>query len=294
MIETDVPLACPLDGLALSPSGSTWRCADNHCYDIAREGYLNLLPVRFKPSKDPGDTRSMIAARRRVLDAGLFEPLADRLAATLTDTLTARSAEPASAAEDEEPLVLDAGCGEGYYTERLHRHLRALESFGNTRVLGVDISRWAIAAAAKRHRDLPWVVANNRRLPVLQGRCSVIISVFGFETWLPWAAMQRRGQCVLVAHAGPLHLIELRKVIYDTVRVHAPPADDAAHDAGYERIGESILTTTRAVPCAKLWEDILAMTPHGHRASSGAANLLDALDDEHLSLDVQLRCYRRS
>ncbi len=300
MIDPTIPLACPLDGLALTPSGNSWRCAGNHCYDVARDGYLNLLPVRYKPSKDPGDSRAMIAARRRVLDAGVFEPLGRTVAEQVQGHVRDPMIEARSGAM--QPLVLDAGCGEGHYTEQLRRLLDAREDTQRTQVLGVDISRWAITAAAKRHKGIAWVVANNRRLPILQGRCDVITSLFGFETWRPWAELQHRGQLVLMAHAGPLHLIELRKAIYSTVRVHAPPDDKPAREAGYERVGDFRLTDARTVAGDTLWNDIFLMTPHGHRASRPNADvkadmntgLGERMAGKALTLDVQLRWYRRS
>ena len=63
-------LACPLDGLPLQSTGTAWRCASGHSFDIASQGYTNLLPVQHKRSRDPGDSKEMVAARRRFLTAG--------------------------------------------------------------------------------------------------------------------------------------------------------------------------------------------------------------------------------
>ena len=84
-------LACPLDGTLMQRDGGSWRCADGHCFDIAREGYTHLLPVQQKRSRDPGDSKDMVAARRRFLDAGYYQPIADAvnaavLAGTAADT----------------------------------------------------------------------------------------------------------------------------------------------------------------------------------------------------------------
>ncbi|BBI59951.1 hypothetical protein HSBAA_12570 [Vreelandella sulfidaeris] len=58
-------LACPLDGEPLHVAGNTWRCAAGHSFDIAKQGYVNLLPVQQKRSHDPGDSKAMVAARQR-------------------------------------------------------------------------------------------------------------------------------------------------------------------------------------------------------------------------------------
>ena len=70
-------LACPLDGKPLSWSDSVWRCSDGHSFDIAKQGYVNLLPVQQKRSHDPGDSKAMVAARQRFLDAGHYQPIAE-------------------------------------------------------------------------------------------------------------------------------------------------------------------------------------------------------------------------
>lgn len=70
-------LACPLDGAPLQRQGGSLRCADGHCFDLAAQGYVNLLPVQNKRSLDPGDSKEMVAARRRFLEAGHYQPIAD-------------------------------------------------------------------------------------------------------------------------------------------------------------------------------------------------------------------------
>lgn len=69
-------LACPLDGSPLQRDGSAWRCASGHSFDIAKQGYTNLLRVQNKRSLDPGDSKLMVAARRHYLNAGFYQPIA--------------------------------------------------------------------------------------------------------------------------------------------------------------------------------------------------------------------------
>lgn len=280
-----IPLACPIDGLPLTLAGRTFACERRHAYDLSRHGHVNLLPVQFKPSRSPGDDAAMVAARRRVLDAGLFDPLADALAE--------RVAECAATVSDEAPLLVDAGCGEGFYTHRMAERLAARESTRAVRVLGSDISAPAVLAAVKRHRDLGWCVANNTRLPLLSGRVGVITSLFGFETWAPWSALQGDGRWVVVVRAGPRHLIELREAIYARVRVHEVPSDAAAIEAGYERIDERRIVFANEGVTGERLADVLAMTPHAHRVGGpGRGEIADAPAGD-LTVDAVLRVYRR-
>ena len=70
-------LACPLDGCPLAPSEKTWRCENGHSFDVARQGYVHLLPVQKKRSLDPGDSKEMVAARQRFLNAGFYTKIAE-------------------------------------------------------------------------------------------------------------------------------------------------------------------------------------------------------------------------
>ena len=111
-------LACPIDALALAAEGAALRCSNGHCFDRAREGYWNLLLVQHKASRDPGDGKDMVAARRRILDADHFAPIAGGVFAVLSKL--------ASEAGEASPLtVVDAGCGEGYYLDRLSQLVAA-------------------------------------------------------------------------------------------------------------------------------------------------------------------------
>src|SRR5690606_32361645 len=109
MITPFQALACPLDGAPMQPSGAAWCCPSGHSFDIASQGYTHLLPVQKKRSLDPGDSKEMVAARRRFLEGGFYQPIAAALSkATLADLAPGANAS-----------CLDAGCGEGYYLRRL-------------------------------------------------------------------------------------------------------------------------------------------------------------------------------
>lgn len=294
MIDSLAPLACPIDGLPLKACEANWQCDANHHFDLARQGYLNLLPASQKTSKDPGDSKTMVEARRSVMAAGHFEPFASELAAQLASRIVP--------VPNRSAVVLDAGCGEGYYTDFMRRsfavgHLQTAPTLAPI-FMGVDISKWCILAAARQYKDVTWVVANNKRLPVLPGSLDIITSLFGFETWQPWARLQTPGQQVLVAHAGPLHLIEMRQLIYESVTIHEAADDSGAIDAGYEFVEKSGITYGTRLESVDTAQKILSMTPHGYRIAperkvdleAGFARLLN----KPLTIDVMLRWYRRS
>ena len=280
-------LACPIDGAPLVvAAGAVLRCAQGHSFDRAREGYTNLLVVQHKASADPGDSRGMVAARRRILDAGHFAPIAARAAEIVLDLL--------GGDRSEQPFrVVDAGCGEGTY-------LAAIATAANARaarpiqVAGVDISKWAVQAAAKRHKDCFWAVASNRRLPFAPGSVDLILSMFGFPLWDAFAAVQPAGARVLLVDPGPAHLIELRSVIYPEVKPSEPPVLNIAEAAGYQLEREQRLQFRFGLVGATPIADLLAMTPHDHRAPLAGRQALAQLARLDLTGDVVFRTLRRS
>ena len=280
-----IPLCCPLDGLLLVSLAKTFKCDNGHTFDMARQGYLNLLPVQFKASKDPGDSQSMVSARRKVLEQGYYETLAN----AVCDLVTARLAQN----HPTRGIVMDAGCGEGYYSARLQQHLQSRFGKDSVPVLAMDISKWSIAAAAKSHRQLACVVATNKHPPVLAGSALLITSLFGFASWESWARIQLPGQSVVLADPGPNHLLELREHIYDTVRVHEPADDPAAEQAGYQCVDRQRICYSTDVKSNDALLAILEMTPHGRRVTEDKRAALEAIHSLRLSVDVVIRVFER-
>ena len=278
------PLACPIDGLALKITDRGLTCLRNHNYDISRHGYVNLLPVSLKPSKDPGDSRAMVDARRAVLEHGVYEPIA----IALSDMVIKH----AKAMQSTEQLLVDAGCGDGYYSNVLRTALRKSCTHTEFIILGVDISKWAILAAAKRYSDCVWVVGNNKQLPVVSHSASIITCLFGFETWHPWSVLQKSGQLVITVKAGPLHLIEIRELIYKTVHIHPLTVAKTPLAAGYLCIAKEQVKYSVSVDKNEIVGKILTMTPHGYRIPVDARRSIDTSLISTLTLDIEVRVYQ--
>lgn len=102
---------CPVCGGPLDREERVYRCADRHSYDIAKEGYTYLLPPNQKHSADPGDDKAMSAARRDFLSKKYYAPLLNTLCSRILPLV------------GEHPVILDAGCGEGYYTAGIRADL---------------------------------------------------------------------------------------------------------------------------------------------------------------------------
>ncbi|MGO2131456.1 MAG: putative RNA methyltransferase [Halomonas sp.] len=272
-------LACPLDGSPLQRNEGSWRCDAGHSFDIARQGYVNLLPVQHKRSGDPGDSKAMVVARQRFLASDYYRPVAEVVSRLVLEGAT--SHKPLS--------CLDAGCGEGYY-------LRALVSAASGRqvleLMGLDISKWAILAAAKQQKRTSWVVGSNANLPVQAGTLDRLLCMFGFPVYHEFARVLKPGGLLLKVDAGSDHLRELREIIYPELKpecmAEAPVPDGFTHLAT-DRVHYRIeLADARQIA------DLLAMTPHLYRAKAEGRERAAALESLSVSVDVRLTRLIRS
>ncbi len=268
-------LACPLDGSPLQKHDKNWSCAAGHTFDIARQGYVHLLPVQNKRSRDPGDNKEMVAARQRFLNAGYYQPVAE----ALSSAIFPKGISEASIS------CLDAGCGEGYYL----RHL-AGSAPENTSLefLGLDISKWAVLSAAKQDKNPAWVVGSNANLPVQSETLDRILCLFGFPVYPEFARVLRPGGEIILIDAGPDHLRELREIIYPELK-DPRQVPDTAPD-GFTNVDVSVVRYNLTLPDKGAISDLLAMTPHLYRAT--AEGLSQAAELESLTVTVETRIQR--
>jgi len=192
-------LLCTVRGChrALDRAEGRMVCPQGHSFDIARSGYINLLQPQERRSKNPGDTVAAVAARRRLHDLGVTEPLLRGIA----ETIHASSGD----------AVLDAGCGDGFY-------LGSLAGQKGFDAHGVDISIPAVDAAARRYPECEWIVANaDRFLPYGDRSFSIVLSITGRMNAGEFRRALRDDGRLLVALAAPEDLIELRGVGRDRV-----------------------------------------------------------------------------
>jgi 23S rRNA (guanine745-N1)-methyltransferase len=271
-------LACPLDGTPLQRAGTAWRCATGHSFDIASQGYTHLLPVQKKRSRDPGDSKEMVAARRRFLNAGFYQPIA---AATSQAVLADLS--PGTTA-----ACLDAGCGEGYYLRQLAAAAGDRQTLA---LLGLDISKWAVLSAAKQDKQPNWVVGSNANLPVLASTLDRVLCLFGFPVYAEFARVLKPDGQLLQVDAGPDHLRELREIIYPTLKPERTAS--AQTPEGFCHISSETVRYPLSLSGAEQIADLLAMTPHLYRASAEGRARAAALRALPVTVDVRLTRFER-
>lgn len=230
-------LICPLCSLPLSENPQGLVCFNRHQFDRAKEGYFNLLPVHHKNSREPGDAKQQLIARREFLAAGYFLPLVDALKNIISS--------------DAESL-LDIGCGEGYFTRLLHEHCVSADTYG------LDISKAGVRLAAKSGmQNTTYVVASSHSLPFEDASMEVIIRVYApSKDEELFRVLKPRGKLVIVT-PGEEHLLGLRQKIYQTIKPHPKPITPQ----GFNELKQDSVCFPLLVPAGCLTESLLAMTP---------------------------------
>lgn len=246
--------ACPVCGEGLVLADRSCRCPNRHTYDLSSKGYVNLLPVNRRKSKDPGDNKQMLAARRRILEAGCFRKLSDAVASWAAE-LAAGTALQA----DRRFTLLEAGCGEGYYLECAEAALRGQGT--ESQLYGIDISKDAVAMAAGSGRDsgIRYAVASSRQLPVRTESVDGIFQIFAPHSDQEFSRVLRREGKLLTVIPGRHHLYGLKERLYPKPYLN----DEAEHPypsfAVEERVrigDEIVLTDPSAI------RDLVMMTPY--------------------------------
>jgi 23S rRNA (guanine745-N1)-methyltransferase len=225
-------LACPVCGEPFTPANKSLVCPKSHNFDIARQGYVNLL--RRKPDT-LYENRALFAARRAVYEAGFFDPLLEVLAAML----------PGGA-------LLDAGCGEGSLLNRLCGAERA--------GVGMDIARPAVQLAAAAFPHLAWCVADLCAPPLQSGAVGAVLNVLTPANYTAFARVLQPGGALLKVIPGADHLREIRALAGKAERVQ----EAGQVLRGFDR--HFIRTTTQPlryeIRCdAALAAEVYAMTP---------------------------------
>lgn len=271
-------LACSVCGAPLARADKTYRCANNHAFDIAREGYVNLLLAQQKKTSDPGDNKDMVASRSAFLDAGHYDPLSDALNQRIA-ALVERASDP--------PLqLLDAGCGEGFYLRRLAAHLQPIST--EHQLWGIDISRGAVRAAARRDKKSQFAVASTYRLPVLDACLHAVCRIFAPGDRAELHRVLHPTGLLLTITPGPLHLNELKALCYETPRPH----ESEEVPAGFARIDQQQIGYWLHLDNAAIGH-LLRMTPYYWHLSPETQARVLALDALRLQTDFMLAVYQK-
>ncbi len=269
-------LACPIDGIKLVSDNKQLTCPNGHTFDIARQGYVNLLPVQQKRSKHPGDSKEMVVARTNFLDTGIYQPLASAIVEQINSLIT----------DNETFCLLDAGCGEGYYFDYVYQSLITIEKNTELSFIGLDISKEAVLQASKRNKNISWLVGTNRQPPLIEASVDLVLCVFGFVSFDGFAKVLKPGGKVILVNSGNAHLKELRELIYEKVNQTELTDIDTEQFSIVDT--KSCQFKTGNIDNENI-KNLLSMTPHLFRASKEGKVAALGLKELDLTVDVIVR-----
>ena len=267
---------CPVCGAPLTREERAYRCGAGHSYDIAREGYTYLLPPNQKHSAAPGDDKGMAAARREFLSKGYYAPLLN----TLCNEISARSG-PAD-------TILDAGCGEGYYTGGIYRCLLAAGK--QPQMAGIDISKFILRTAARREKDIEFAVASSYHLPLADGCADVLLDCFSPLALEEFRRVLKPGGFFFYVVPAADHLWELKRVLYDK------PYPNEEKETPYESFSyETIVPVEDTVTLESQGDihNLFQMTPYYWKTPKAGAERLAALDTLTTRISFRIHIFRK-
>ncbi len=275
-------IICPICKEKLEKEGRTYRCVNNHSFDVSKSGHVNLLLDNQKHSKTPGDDKDMVLSRKFFLEKDYYKGISDELNEIVLENIP----------EDHEGKIniLDIGCGEGYYTGNLKKFLKD-ENVENE-IIGIDISKEAVIAASKSHKDINWIVASATNIPVADESLDFIICMFA--KIIPEEKMRtlKKGGKLIIVSTGENHLLELKEVVYENVRKDFySPVEDLKIFNYVETINCTYQTFIKENESIK---NLFNMTPYRWRSPREGVEKLFALNELKTTIDVNFDIFEKN
>ena len=264
-------LLCPICGEKLNREDKRYACPNRHSFDVARQGYVHLLPVQRKHSLNPGDTREQVLSRREFLEAGHYAPIADALIQAAKELGISGQ-------------ILDVGCGEGYYSAQLADAL-------NAPLTGLDISKEAVRCAAAKYKDKQWLCATAAHIPVEDESVALLTSLFALTLPKEFHRVLGPGGYYFQVLAAEDHLLGLKGIIYD--KLNFKEKNTVPELPGFERVKSIPIRFTFTVE-GKQVQNLFSMTPHVFRIGKEGAERLRKTENLTDTASCVLNVFRRT
>ena len=266
--------SCPNCGGKLNKLDKVALCENGHSFDRARGGYYNLLVGNTGGVH--GDNKDMVLARRAFLGAGYYAPLA-RWIGGLALEFTPKGG-----------CLLDAGAGEGYYTDFVERTL--FEQNGISDVSAYDISKDAVREISKKNPRISLAVAGSYHMPIADGEFDTVINTFSPLALEETRRVLKTGGHFIMAIPGAMHLFDLKSVIYDT-----PYKNEVAdtHLEGFELVMDEPLTYKFRLDSPEKIQSLFMMTPYAYRTRPSDRAKVEALETLECTADFRIFVYKK-
>ncbi|MBE6922734.1 MAG: methyltransferase domain-containing protein [Ruminococcaceae bacterium] len=263
-------LICPVCSEELNKQDRSYVCPNRHSFDVARQGYVNLLTVQQKHSLNPGDTREQVLSRRAFLEEGHYAPILNALIETGKDLGITGP-------------ILDVGCGEGYYSAQLAQALKA-------ELVGFDISKEAVRCAAAKYKGPTWLTATAAHIPVEAGSAQLVTSLFALTLPEEFSRVLQEGGWYFQVLACQDHLLGLKSIIYPELKFKEK--DSVPELPGFDLVKSIPIRFTFTVEGEQI-QNLFSMTPHVFRIGKEGAERLKNTQTLTDTASCVLNVYRK-
>lgn len=262
--------SCPVCGEALENNDKYYRCSNRHTFDKSKSGYVNLLLSKHAGKSIHGDNKLMVQARRNFLDKGYYAPLKDAICNSACRFFNSGN-------------ILDAGCGEGYYTG-------AVAEAVDGRIYGVDISKTAVDFAAKRYKNISFAAASIFHLPVYDSSCNMLITAFSPYCGDEFRRVLKADGIMIMAIPSEMHLWEIKQAVYDTPYKNEVKPYELE---GFELVENQRISYRIFLPSQEDIKSLFSMTPYYYRTGKTQRDRLAFLEQLETQADFELLVYRK-
>lgn len=260
-------LICPVCREKLGISGKTYTCPNRHSFDIAKSGYVNLLLSKHAGKTVHGDNKLMVQARRDFLEKGYYSPLREAVCEKVRGG-----------------VILDAGCGEGYYTVGI------ADTFPNAEIYGIDISKTAVDVASKRKKNVTFATASVFHIPVADRSCDTLVTIFSPYCSEEFQRVIKQGGAMIMAIPSENHLWELKQAIYDTPYKNEVKPYELD---GFGLVSKKRITYKFTLESQADIQSLFSMTPYFYRTGYTQSIKLSELKSLETTADFEVLVYRR-
>ena len=270
-------LLCPLCHMPLFKADNSLRCESGHSYDFSKSGYINLLNPGKKNNARAGDSKEMIRARTSFFESGAYLKIRDFLCDIVKDYCA------------KAPIIVDAGCGEGYYSEGLAKNDTS------SLVFGFDMSKFGVEHASKSARgnhlsNTFYSVSNIFALPLKNESCDAIVSMFAPVASEEFCRVLKKGGILIVGASGVTHLKGLKSALYDSVYLNEE--NNLSYD-GFELISRKKCDYVAEISGNEVIWNLFTMTPYYHRTSLSDKDKLTKIDSLTTEIDVDFFIFKK-